>query len=130
MLVTPLMTPLVAVGLGLVQGNFGLLLTAVKSMWRGIIIGLLLGAFAMARPKMSGALPGVAIAVALVPPLTASGIALGLQDWVVALGAFILFLTNMVMITLGSALVLRIHRVKTKDLDESPAMTMKRIISD
>lgn len=166
MLVAPLMTPLIAIGLGLVQGNFDLLSTALKSMWRGVAIGLLLGfllrivipgseltqqvasrgsanildlfiaffagvaaAYALARPKMSGALPGVAIAVALVPPLTASGIALGSQDWSVALGAFILLMTNVVMIVLGSAMVFRLHGLKTKDMDHKVALTMKRIIS-
>jgi len=62
-------------------------------------------AYAIARPNLSGALPGVAIAVALVPPLTVTGIAIGNLDWLVAEGAAILFLTNMVAIVLGSALV-------------------------
>ncbi|MGJ8673494.1 TIGR00341 family protein [Rubritalea sp.] len=166
MLVAPLMTPLIAIGLGLVQGNYDLLRTALQSMWRGVVVGLVLGfllrvlipgseltqqvasrgsanildlfiaffagvaaAYALARPKMSGALPGVAIAVALVPPLTASGIALGSQDWSVALGAFILLLTNVVMIVLGSAMVFRLHGLKTKDLDHKVALSMKRIIT-
>lgn len=166
MLVAPLMTPLIAIGLGLVQGNFDLLKAALKSMWRGVVVGLVLGfllrvvipgseltqqvasrgsanildlfiaffagvaaAYALARPKMSGALPGVAIAVALVPPLTASGIALGSQDWTVAAGAFILLLTNVVMIVLGSAMVFRLHGLKTKDLDHKVALSMKRIIT-
>jgi len=34
-------------------------------------------AYAIARPNLSGALPGAAIAVALVPPITVTGIALG-----------------------------------------------------
>ena len=63
--------------------------------------------YAVARPKLSGALPGVAISVALVPPLAASGIALGSGDWVVSLGAMLLFATNMVAIALGSAMAVR-----------------------
>lgn len=62
-------------------------------------------AYAVARPNLSGALPGVAIAVALVPPITVTGIALGNLNYAVAEGAGILFLTNMVAIILGSALV-------------------------
>lgn len=34
-------------------------------------------AYAIARPNLSGAPPGAAIAVALVPPITVTGIALG-----------------------------------------------------
>jgi uncharacterized hydrophobic protein (TIGR00271 family) len=84
--------------------------------------------YAMARPKMSGALPGVAISVALVPPLAASGIALGSQDWMIALGALLLFATNMVAIVLGSALVFRIHGIRTPEKNRTGAVTMQRII--
>jgi uncharacterized hydrophobic protein (TIGR00271 family) len=66
-------------------------------------------AYASARPNLSGALPGVAIAVALVPPITVTGIALGTLNFTVAEGAAILFLTNMVAIILGSALVFWAH---------------------
>lgn len=66
-------------------------------------------AYAVARPNLSGALPGVAIAVALVPPITVTGIALGTLNFKVAEGAAILFLTNMVAIILGSALVFWAH---------------------
>ncbi|MEM8955751.1 MAG: TIGR00341 family protein [Verrucomicrobiota bacterium] len=84
--------------------------------------------YAMARPKMSGALPGVAISVALVPPLAAAGIALGSADWAIALGALLLFATNMVAIVLGSALVFRIHGIKTPKKNRTAAVSMKRII--
>jgi uncharacterized hydrophobic protein (TIGR00271 family) len=83
--------------------------------------------YAMARPKMSGALPGVAISVALVPPLAAAGIALGSQDWMIALGALLLFVTNMVAIVLGSALVFRIHGIKAPEKNRTGTFTMKRI---
>jgi uncharacterized hydrophobic protein (TIGR00271 family) len=66
-------------------------------------------AYAMARPNLSGALPGVAIAVALVPPITVTGIALGNLNYIVAEGAGILFITNMVAIILGSAFVFWAH---------------------
>ena len=47
---------------------------------------------------------GVAIAVALVPPLCVSGIGLGWWDWHVFSGAMLLFLTNLVGISLSAAL--------------------------
>jgi uncharacterized hydrophobic protein (TIGR00271 family) len=68
-------------------------------------------AYALTRPNLSGALPGVAIAVALVPPITVTGIALGNLDFTVAEGAGILFLTNMVAIVLGSAFVFWAHGI-------------------
>jgi uncharacterized hydrophobic protein (TIGR00271 family) len=59
-------------------------------------------AYAMGRPNLLSALPGVAIAAALVPPLAASGLALSLGDWWHAKGALLLFLTNIVAIILGT----------------------------
>ena len=62
-------------------------------------------AYAMARPNVGGALAGVAIAAALVPPLASSGIALSTGDFGVSAGAFILLLTNLVAIVIGAAIV-------------------------
>ncbi|MEK6230368.1 MAG: TIGR00341 family protein [Luteolibacter sp.] len=84
--------------------------------------------YAVARPKLSGALPGVAISVALVPPLAASGIALGSGDWLVSMGAMLLFSTNMVAITLGSAMVFRLHGIATPESRLGAKLTMKRIM--
>ncbi|MEP4079699.1 DUF389 domain-containing protein [Haloferula sp.] len=84
--------------------------------------------YAVARPTLSGALPGVAISVALVPPLAASGIALGSGDWLVSMGALLLFATNMVAIALGSALVFRLHGIVTPESRLGVKLTMKRIM--
>lgn len=53
------------------------------------------GAFAKSRKHIADAFPGVAIAVALVPPLSAIGIGLALLDPNVWLGATLLFITNL-----------------------------------
>lgn len=63
------------------------------------------GAFARSRRGIADALPGVAIAVALVPPLGVVGIGLGLADLQVAYGATILFLTNLVGIIFSSTVI-------------------------
>jgi uncharacterized hydrophobic protein (TIGR00271 family) len=73
-------------------------------------------AYAVARPNLSGALPGVAIAVALVPPLSACAISLGSGHWKVAEGAATLYVTNLVAIVLGSALVFYGHGLQTSRL--------------
>ncbi len=63
------------------------------------------GAYATVDDRVSSSLPGVAIAVALVPPLSVVGVTLqaGLLDD--ALGAFLLFSTNFVSIVLASLVV-------------------------
>lgn len=63
------------------------------------------GAFVTVRTEASSALPGVGIAVALVPPLVAVGVTLGLGERELAGGALLLFATNLVAIILSAALV-------------------------
>ncbi|MGK7951258.1 MAG: TIGR00341 family protein [Xenococcaceae cyanobacterium] len=63
------------------------------------------GAFANTRRSISDAIPGVAIAVALVPPLSVVGIGLGLGEIQIAMGASLLFSTNLVCIIFFSSLV-------------------------
>lgn len=65
----------------------------------------LAGAYAMLDEKVSASITGVAIATALVPPLTTCGLCLanGRYEW--ALGAFILFVANFLAIQLAGAIV-------------------------
>lgn len=62
------------------------------------------GAYAMGRPNLLSALPGVAIAAALVPPIATSGLALTMGDLGLSGGASLLFFTNIVAIVLGTAM--------------------------
>lgn len=61
------------------------------------------GAYAYARESVTKSLPGVAIAVALVPPLCVVGIGVGWMDLHVISGATLLYLTNLVGIALAAA---------------------------
>ena len=63
------------------------------------------GAFALSRPDVSDSLPGVAVAIALVPPLAVVGLMIAQNDWIEALGALLLFTTNLVAILLVGAFV-------------------------
>ncbi len=54
--------------------------------------------------KISSSLAGVAIAVALVPPLAVSGIGLGWGDWTMFILALLLFVTNLIGIVLAGAI--------------------------
>jgi len=73
-----------------------------------LVVALISGvaaAYALCRKNVSSSLPGVAIAVALVPPLATVGVCLSIGFWGLAWGAFKLFLSNMVAIVFASALV-------------------------
>lgn len=145
MLVAPLMTPLVAIGLALVQANQRLLKDGIKSVLLGFAVALLIGvvtgvciklaspgheisvqmyarkapnlldlivalasgvaaAYAMGRPHLVSALPGVAIAAALVPPIATAGLAIPMGDLQLSGGATLLFFTNVIAIVLGTAI--------------------------
>jgi len=58
------------------------------------------GAFALSRPDVSDSLPGVAVAIALVPPLAVIGLMISQAEWSAASGALLLFITNLVAIIL------------------------------
>ncbi len=60
--------------------------------------------FAKVRPKISNALAGTAIAVALMPPICVVGLGLSQMRWPLSLGASILYLTNLLGITLACML--------------------------
>ncbi len=62
------------------------------------------GAFGNARENIAKSLPGVAIAVALVPPLCVSGIGIGWLNFDVFYGAMLLFLTNLTGIIMAAGL--------------------------
>lgn len=63
------------------------------------------GAYATVDKRVSSSITGVAIAVALVPPLGVVGILLQTGSFGDASGAFLLFLTNLVTIILAAALM-------------------------
>jgi uncharacterized hydrophobic protein (TIGR00271 family) len=65
----------------------------------------LAGAFAIGRKDISDTLPGVAIAISLVPPLANAGILLSLGRSDLAMGSFLLFVTNYVAIVLTGSIV-------------------------
>lgn len=69
----------------------------------------IIGAISVARMHVgaiSMTLPGVAIAVALIPPLCTAGYGLGANfKWSIFFGAFLLFLTNFVSIVFSSLVI-------------------------
>ncbi len=65
----------------------------------------LAGAIALARRDVGAVLPGVAIAISLVPPLAVVGVCLGFGEEGLALGAMLLFSSNLLALVLAGTLV-------------------------
>lgn len=64
-----------------------------------------IGGFAKIKPGISNTIAGTAIAVAVMPPLCVVGLSLARYDVTSALGAFLLFVTNLLGIALACMLV-------------------------
>ena len=107
----------IAVLIGLIPIRLGLtpeILSRTQPNIYDIIIALFscfAGAYALVDEKIGSALPGVAIATALVPPLAACGICLALQEWSMAGGAFLLFFVNLIAIELAAAVIYWLYRL-------------------
>jgi uncharacterized hydrophobic protein (TIGR00271 family) len=69
------------------------------------------GSVALARSDISDALPGVAIAISLVPPLAVVGLTLESGAPHESLAAFLLFTTNVAAILASGIVVMAFHRV-------------------
>jgi len=69
------------------------------------IISGLAGALSTIKPNMNEAMPGIAISVALVPPISALGIALSLLDPVMIHQSFNIFVINVIGILIASVFI-------------------------
>lgn len=72
------------------------------------LLSAVAGAYALIRGR-GGTVVGVAIAIALMPPLVVVGFGIATSNWTVFSGALLLFLTNAVTIALTAALVARVY---------------------
>jgi len=72
----------------------------------------LVGAFALVRSDISDTLPGVAIAISLVPPLAVVGLLLQVQRYGDAMQALLLFGTNVAAIIVTGTVVLLLYKVR------------------
>lgn len=63
------------------------------------------GSIARARKDLGDVLPGIAIAISLVPPLGVVGVCVGSGAWGLALGASLLFISNVVALVIASTVV-------------------------
>ncbi len=83
------------------------LIDLVAALATGVV-----GAFAMVRSDVSDTLPGVAIAISLVPPLAVVGLTLESGATSQALGALLLFGTNVTAIIATGTIIFLAYRVR------------------
>ena len=162
MLVAPLMSPVIGIGLASMIGRRTLLKSALSASLRGALVAVALSAlftfvnsylpfvslhelpqeiisrthpspidlmialaggiaaaYSLTEERLSAALPGVAIATALMPPICTVGIGVALQRWDVAGGAFLLFITNVVTIAFAAAFVFFLRGFNPYPLDNN-----------
>ena len=172
MLLAPLMTPIIGIGMASITGDSRLLKGAVSTLLKGVFLAILLAAlvtlvnnylpiislqelpnevmartrptpidlvialsgglaaaYALTKPNLSAALPGVAIATALMPPLCTIGIGISLGRWDVAGGATLLFITNTVAIAFASALVFFLRGFGASTKKETPRLPRSLLFS-
>lgn len=84
------------------------------------------GAFATVSPRLSSAGVGVAIATALVPPLSSSSILLIRGEYRLAFGAFLLAFVNIVAIQLASSVVMWLMGFRS--LTQTKRLTLIRFL--
>jgi len=80
----------------------GRLSPTILDLFVAIVSGIA-AAYVKSKEKILSSLAGVAIAVALVPPIAVAGIGLGWTEWHMFFMAFLLFITNLVGIVLAAA---------------------------
>ncbi|HQU07909.1 MAG: hypothetical protein B7X04_02905 [Parcubacteria group bacterium 21-54-25] len=91
--------------------------TAPSLFW--LLVGIVAGiavTYALVRPKLSEALPGVAISVALIPPLAAAGIGIISLNLSVALGSLATFFVNVLGIVAAGMMtfsLMDVYRLRT-----------------
>jgi uncharacterized hydrophobic protein (TIGR00271 family) len=74
-------------------------------------------------------IPGVAIATAVIPPLSVAGFGLGVANVSVALGGFFLFFTNFVAIVISTCLVFYAYGFKPQALNQSNGTPLRNRIA-
>ena len=166
MLISPLMSPILGVGLGVARQDRRLLIDALKNLALATFLSLLTsyiyflisplsdataeinaritptildvgvaffggvaGIVAGSRRNKTNAIPGVAIATALMPPICVAGFGLAKMSSVIFLGAFYLYFINSVFISLATYLIsIMLKFPKHELMDSEQQTTIKRFI--
>lgn len=86
-----------------------------------------IGAFIVSYPKLGGAMAGVVVAAALVPPLSAVGLLIADRDIAGAGGAFLLYISNLIAITLTATLLFFLSRFRGPQTEEAQLVQRSNI---
>ena len=78
------------------------------------IIAGLAASFAVVKPKIGEVLPGIAISVALMPPLAVTGIGVAHFNWEIISGSFTMFLVNAAGIIFSAIIVFSLMNLYIK----------------
>lgn len=87
------------------------------------------GSIALIRSDISDTLPGVAIAISLVPPLCVVGLTIESGAWGQAVGALLLFITNVAAILATGSIVMAIYgftRLRLLEAEDKEAERRRR----
>jgi uncharacterized hydrophobic protein (TIGR00271 family) len=116
----------------LTEAQSELLARTTPTLWDVLIalFGGLAGIVAGSRREKSNAIPGVAIATALMPPLCTSGYGLATGQWHYFVGAFYLFFINSVFISLATVVIVRALGYSKKEfLNPKRELQVRRLIT-
>ena len=167
MLISPLMGPIMGIGMAAGINDFDLLKKSLKNLGIAILISILTstiyfsftplndaqsellartepsiwdvlialfgglaGIIAGSRKEKSNAVPGVAIATALMPPLCTAGYGIATGNLYYFLGAFYLFFINSVFISLSTYLIVKFMKFPKKEfMDRNREKTVRNYIT-
>ena len=144
MLISPLMGPIIGMGLGVGINDLVLLKRSIKNYLVATGISVLTatlydvlialcggaaGILALSTKGKGNVIPGVAIATALMPPLCTAGYGLAMGESSFFFGAFYLFFINTVFIALATFIGVRMLRFKQRRfIDDARLRKMKQYI--
>lgn len=158
MLVTPLLSPVLAIALGIVISDHKVIMRSIRifliSFSFAFLVAFILGVFSSikveniglitimqpslftffisivaglaasytwVKPNLNATLPGIAITVTLIPPLTAIGLAVSSRDWFIFGNVFKVLLLNLFGIIVASLIVFSLmdfYKAKKKVVEE------------
>lgn len=95
------------------------------------VIAGLAAAFSMTKPHLSENLPGVAVAVTLVPPLALVGVGLAYANWTIISSSIMLFLANIIGIMFSAMIAFSLMRFAVKKkVTEEAVKEEKKIVEE
>lgn len=125
---------LISIIIGLITPNFALesqeILSRTQPQLYELLIALasgFIGAFVISYPRLGQAMAGVAVAAALVPPLAAVGLLIADKDLAAAGGAMLLYVSNLIAITISATFLFFLMRFRGPSTEEAQAVQKSNI---